>query len=225
MNNQDIKRVLEIAEEIINKNKSLNTVELYHIAKRHLNIHRKGLLKIIEFLLNKKILVEGTKFTRTSVLKHHQRKKIYEYIRDNPGVHFSKIKESILSNNNENPGSSGQLLWHLKLLIKFNYIKSKKISKYTVFFPNEINDDIGLCYFILRDKLNKRIINLLIKNKTIKKSSIYKKLNQRAEKIKYRINKLKDYGIIKFINQNNKTISLNESKREILNDLTINFKS
>ncbi|GAG92851.1 unnamed protein product, partial [marine sediment metagenome] len=55
----NVKRVLEIAEEIMRKNKILNIENLYNLAKKQLKIPRNGLLFIIQFLINKKILIEG----------------------------------------------------------------------------------------------------------------------------------------------------------------------
>ncbi|NHJ25720.1 MAG: hypothetical protein EAX89_14145, partial [Candidatus Lokiarchaeota archaeon] len=62
LENPSFQGVLEIAKEIINQNKVLNTEMLYNIAKKKLNIPRKGLLSIIQTLLNRKILVEGSKY-------------------------------------------------------------------------------------------------------------------------------------------------------------------
>ena len=54
-----VKKVLEIAEEIMSKNKVLNVENLYNIAKKRLKLPRNGLLSIIQFLINKKLLIEG----------------------------------------------------------------------------------------------------------------------------------------------------------------------
>ena len=50
-----VKRVIEIAEDIMNKNKILNAETLYNVAKKGLKLPRNGLLFIIQFLINKKI--------------------------------------------------------------------------------------------------------------------------------------------------------------------------
>ena len=65
-----VKQVLEIAKEIIDQNKVLNVELLYNIAKKRLGIPRRGLSSIIQALLNRKILVEGSKYTRDTVMQN-----------------------------------------------------------------------------------------------------------------------------------------------------------
>lgn len=62
-----VKQVIEIAEEILNENKILNIDSLYYRAKKRLKIPRKGLNAIIQFLINNKILVNRSKFTRRTL--------------------------------------------------------------------------------------------------------------------------------------------------------------
>jgi predicted transcriptional regulator len=188
-----VKRVIEIAEEILNENNVLSVENLYNVAKRRLKIPKNGLYLIIQFLLAKKILIEGSKFSRETVLLNEIRRKIYRYINKNPGVHFSKIKNQALPGE---MGSSGQLLWHLKLLINFNYIKKIKVGRYSVFLPSELDEEVGKIFFILRDRINRKIVNLLIKNETYSKSDIYKDIGEKREIVYYRINNLLNFDII-----------------------------
>jgi hypothetical protein len=104
----NVKRVIEIAEAIMSKNKVLNIETLYNVAKKSLNLPKSGLLFIIQFLINKKILIEGSKFSRETVLSNPTRRGIYNCIRANPGVHFSILRKKALSDES---GSSGQLVW------------------------------------------------------------------------------------------------------------------
>jgi hypothetical protein len=112
-------------------------------------------------------------------------------------------------------GSSGQLIWHLEMLIKFNYIKKIKIKNYTVFLPYEIDDEIGLIYFILRDEIYLKIISLLISNEKLKRSEVHKLVNEKRETIYYRINNLIEFNIIK-LNGDNNSLVLNSRKKDDL---------
>ena len=159
-----VKRVIEIAEEIMRKNKILNIENLYNLAKKRLKIPRNGLLSIIQFLINKKILIEGSKFSKETVLSNYIRNGIYNYIRVKPGVHFSILRKKALP---EEKGSSGQLVWHLEMLLKFNYIKKIKVGNYTVFLPFEMGENEGEIFFLLRDKINNKILDLLTKQDLI----------------------------------------------------------
>ena len=220
-----VKRVIEIAEEILRGNKVLNVEILYNVAKKSLKIPKNGLLFIIQYLIHKKILIEGSKFSRETVLSNGIRNKIYRYILMNPGVHFSILRKKSLS---EEGGSSGQLIWHLEMLLKFNYIKKIKIGNYTVLLPYEIDEDVGRIFFILRDRINNKIIHLLIKNKTFSKSEIFKKIEEKREDVYYRFNNLLDHDLITYCEPSNKVLCLNKNVRgvieEILNTLKITIE-
>jgi len=93
-----VKQVVEIAEDILDENKILSIDTLYYRAKNRLKIPRKGLNAIIQFLINNKILVDRSKFTRRTVLSNQRRKIIFNFIQQNIGAHFSLIKNAWASN-------------------------------------------------------------------------------------------------------------------------------
>jgi len=210
-----VQRVLEIAQELLNQNKVLNIENLYNIAKRRLKFPRNGLLYIIQFLINKKVLIEGSKFSKESVLSNYYRKKVYNYIRTHPGIHFSQLRKKALSGGLEETGSSGQLIWHLEMLLRFDYIKKIKVGHYTVFLPFEMDEDEGKLFFLLRDRINSKILHLLTEQELTIKSEIYKAINEKREDVYYRIKNLKNYHIISLIEEADNQISLNPNIKEI----------
>jgi hypothetical protein len=216
LDHPSVQNVIKIAQEIISENKVLDTETLYNMAKNQLNIPRKGLLRIIQFLINKKILVEGSKLTKELVLNNAYRRRIYRFIKSHIGVHFSIIKKIIFEAESDKSGSAGQLLWHLKMLIKFNYIKKIRFKKYTIFVPVEIDDKMGKIFFLLRDKINKKIVNLLVKKKSIEKSEIHKNINETRELVYYRINDLIDQEILSQIDEKNNLIRLNPDNKDLI---------
>ena len=211
LEHQTVKRVIEIAEEILSKNKVMNVEILYKVAKKRLKIPRNGLLFIIQYLINKKILIEGSKFSRKTVLLNYIRNRIYRYITINPGTHFSILRKKALL---EETGSSGQLVWHLEMLLKFNYIKKIKVGHYTVFLPYELDENVGKILFILRDRINDKIIQLLIENENFIKSDIYKKIDEKRADVYYRINNLLEHGIITLNQDLDKEMCINHDLRE-----------
>ncbi|MFX1269573.1 MAG: hypothetical protein ACFFAK_16555, partial [Promethearchaeota archaeon] len=90
-----VQQVLEIAEELVRENRVLNTRIIYNRAKHRLKIPRNGLLKIIQMLIDRHILINGSHFTRESVLSNEMRNYIYEIINTEFGIHFSEIKRKI----------------------------------------------------------------------------------------------------------------------------------
>ena len=213
LNHPSVQSVIEIAKEVINNHNVLDTELLYRLAKRRLKFPRKGLLSIIQLLINKKVLVEGSKYTRDEVLNNKYRFHLYRFLTSYLGAHFSSIRKQIITDNRGTLGSSGQLIWHLEMLIKFNYIKKIKIKNYTVFLPYEIDDEIGLLHFVLHDEIYLKIIQILISNAKLKKSEVHKLINEKRETIYYRINNLIEFNIIESSGDSNSLI-LNPSKKD-----------
>lgn len=211
-----VKRVLGIAEELMRKNKVLNIENLYNLAKKRLKIPRNGLLSIIQFLINKKILIEGSKFSKETVLSNHIRNGIFNYVRVHPGVHFSILRKKALP---EVKGSSGQLVWHLEMLLKFNYIKKVKVGNYTVFLPFNMDEKVGKFLFIIRDKINYKVIHLLLNKNTMIRSEIYKEIEEKREDVYYRINNLIDQEIIVLSPSSDKEICINQNTKEFISDI------
>jgi len=216
LNHPSVQSVIEIAKEVINNKNVLDTEFLYTLAKKRLKLPRKGLLSIIQLLINKKVLVEGSKYTRDEVLNNKYRFNLYRFLTSYLGAHFSTIRKQIIADSSGNLGSSGQLIWHLEMLIKFNYIKKIKVKNYTVFLPYEIDDEIGLLHFVLRDEIYLKIIQLLIINEKLKKSEVHKLVNEKRETVYYRINNLIEFNIIKLSGDNNSLILNSRKKDDII---------
>jgi predicted transcriptional regulator len=221
LDHPNVKRVIEIAEEIMSKNKVLNIETLYNVAKKSLKLPRNGLLFIIQFIINKKILIEGSKFSRETVLSNTTRRGIYNYIKMNPGVHFSILRKKALSDES---GSSGQLVWHLEMLLKFNYINKIKAGNYTVFLPIEMEVELGMINFLLRDKINRKIVGLLTTQNSIINSEIFKLIDEKREKVNYRLKNLIDYDLICFKEDPSKEVYINPDKQEDVINILNNIK-
>ena len=220
LNHPSVQSVIEIAKDVINNNNVLDTEILYNLAKRRLKFPRKGLLSIIQLLINKKVLVEGSKYTRDEILNNKYRFHLYRFLTSYLGAHFSSIRKQIITDNSGALGSSGQLIWHLEMLIKFNYIKKIKIKNYTVFLPYEIDDEIGLLHFVLRDEIYLKIIQLLISNEKLKKSEVHKLVDEKRETIYYRINNLIEFNIIELSGDDNSLILNSNKKDDIISIIT-----
>lgn len=219
-----VRRVIEIAEEIMDKNQVLNIETLYNISKKELKIPRNGLLFIIQFLINKKILIEGSKFSKKTLLSNPIRYAIYRYIDLNPGVHFSELRKKSISGEHI---SSGQLIWHLGMLIKFNFVKKIKVGNYSVFIQHEMNEENGKIFFLMRDRIIYKLLTLLIERGVLVKSEIYRLIDEKREKVYYRINSLMDLDITAINEGSDKEIVLKSNKKrsilKILKSPRINF--
>jgi len=213
LDHPSVREVIKIAEEIVNENKILNTRTIYKRAKRKLKLPRKGLLKIIQLLIDHKILVEGSKFTRKSVLNNPFRNRVFQVINKNLGVHFSELRKNFLSKKM----GTGQLTWHLEMLMNFNYIKKINFKNYAIFVPIDIDDESGLLYFLLRDRTNKKILFLFIDDDCLQKDLIYTNLDEKRETIYYHLKELEKIGILLF--SDDELICISVDTKEILTQI------
>ena len=105
------------------------------------------------------------------------------------------------------------------MLLKFNYIKKIKVGNYTVFIPFEMDEEVGRILFLLRDRINNRIIQLVFKEKNIERSEIYKEIEEKREDVYYRINNLIDQEIINKIADSDKEICINLKNKELISNI------
>ena len=210
----NVQRVIAIAEDMMNRGSILTIERLYNLSKKMLKVPRSGLISIIHFLINNHVLLEGSKFSRETVLNNRLRKNILNYIRLNGCAHFSILRKEALSARVGNLGSSGQLVWHLEMLMKFNYIKKIKVGNFTVFLPIEMEVGLGIINFLLRDEINRKILDLLITQNSIKNSEIIKMIDENRGKVNYRLKNLSDYNLICSKEDPSKEVYLNPDKKE-----------
>jgi len=213
LENPNVQKIIEIAKELIKENKILKLKKLYNIAVRSLDISTGDILDIIQFLNNNKILIDGSKHTRETILLNLYRKKIYYMIDSFNGATFSYLREKIFTDHS---GSAGQLLWHLKMLIKFKYIKKIKVGNYSLFLPLDLEDDFGKLCFFMKDDLNRNIIILFMNHEKIKKTQVYKEINFKRENVNYRLKILIDHQILIYKDESTKEICISKRMKEFL---------
>ncbi len=221
LENPLVQQTLQVAEEIIGNNKVLSAEYLYKLAKRRLKAPRKELMGIIQWLLKKRILLEGSKLTRQLVLSNQFRSAIYEFIKGHLGVNFCLIKQEVGPSTTGSVRSPGQLIWHLQMLIKYEFVKRIKYKNYSIFTPADIEPEMGVLVFLLRDEINRKIVELLLEHNSIKRAEVFKEVNEGRELIYYRINSLIDSELLSNVDAEEKEIQLNPLKKaaiiEVLN--------
>jgi len=213
LENPNVQKIIEIAKELIKENKILKLKKLYNIAVRSLDISTGDILDIIQFLNNNKILIDGSKHTRETILLNLYRKKIYYMIDSFNGATFSYLREKIFTDHS---GSAGQLLWHLKMLIKFKYIKKIKVGNYSLFLPLDLEDDFGKLCFFMKDELNRDIIILFMNHEKIKKPHVYKEINFKRENVNYRLKILMEHQILIYKDESTKELCISKKMKEFL---------
>jgi predicted transcriptional regulator len=84
--------------------------------------------------------------------------------------------------------------------------------------------ELGIIYFLLRDKINRKIIDLLATQNSIKNSEIFKFIDEKREKVNYRLKNLIDYDLICFKEDPSKEVYLNPDKQEDVINILNNTK-
>jgi predicted transcriptional regulator len=224
LDHPSVKKVIQVALELTKENKLITSEVLYNRAKRELKIPKWGLNEIIQMLIKNKIIVDGSKFIKLTVLKNKTRNHIYKLIKKHIGAHFSFLKERVSAHKECEIGVS-QLLWHLEKLLEFNLIKRVKVKNYIIFMPVEIDNKIGIIYFILRDEINRKIVDYILEQGIINRSDIHNQLDLKREIVYYHIKNLLEYNILTPLIENVRNITINPIKRELLNKIMSKFST
>lgn len=128
-----------------------------------------------------------TKIKKNEVLDQFNRGQIFQYITDNPGVHYNRIKSDLNVKN-------GVLAYHLKVLEEQEYIKSRKDGKLKRFY--NINYAIPQNAAYLNDA-QRRIIDIIFNKPGINQIELAKTTDSSPEVISYNINQLVKKGFVK----------------------------
>ena len=189
-------------QEFLNQNRVFNKEKAVSYIKSRYNkvngnLNHNGIRAVINSLIDKNIIVEGSKLTRNEIFQNSNRKQIYDFIIENPGVHRNKLARNV-------DLSTYLIKWHISMLTKFNLIRQQKLSNFTAYFDSSLGPENDLLlHTISRDKCV-RIINFLkINIEGSTKNQISKKLNMHFNTISKYINKMDKLGLLERKKVNN----------------------
>ena len=129
-----------------------------------------------------------TKIHKDKVLDHFTRGRVYEYIRNNPGSHYSLIKRELSLNN-------GGLTYHLRTLEREELIRSRRVGIYKLFYTTkaQVPETIGLGL----TKLQKAIVEAISKNPGISQTEIGAKIEGKSQRtVSHHIKTMARKGLI-----------------------------
>lgn len=134
-----------------------------------------------------------SRITNGQVLKQDTRKNIYDYITSNPGVYFSSIMKDLELKN-------GVTSYHLAMLEREGYIKSKNEGLYKRFYANGASTQKYPLSKVRRD-----IINTILDNPGISQTDIASKLGLSNQVINYHAGILKKADLINIVRDGYRT--------------------
>ena len=151
--------VFNVVQDYLNENKILDRENVINriksnFSKVSININENGIRKHLESLIKKRRLIEGSKLTQDKILLNSKRKRIYQYIINNPGVYFFKIVKKVNMNQQN-------VYWHIGMLLKFNIVQTAKIDNHEIFFDSKLADKEAKKLYFLQKMESKKILEYL----------------------------------------------------------------
>jgi Fe2+ or Zn2+ uptake regulation protein len=136
-------QILAIAYRMMEQHYVLDTDGLYKECKRIMKSTTPPSLRAaLQDLLNKRYLIEGKAVTRESLFENENRRRIFEIIKHEPGVHFSRIKEMVEK-------ESRTIQWHLDMLVDFKFIREVRFGNSLLYFDFLLEKQHDLLYYYL----------------------------------------------------------------------------
>ncbi|MBN1801772.1 MAG: HTH domain-containing protein [Candidatus Lokiarchaeota archaeon] len=154
--------VLNVILEYMDKNRFFDTKKIlsYIHSKFKLmsvDINNTGIFKHLQSLIDKRMIVEGSKLIRNDILKNQKRNYIYEFVMKHPGSYFLKILEGTGFPNHV-------VTWHLKSLVEFGFLKKVTFDNHEIYFSSTISIKNAKLMYVIRKKRTKKIIQYLNEN-------------------------------------------------------------
>ncbi|MBY9005960.1 MAG: hypothetical protein KGD63_04300, partial [Candidatus Lokiarchaeota archaeon] len=159
---QNEKLILKIVQDYLKENRKFNMKKLLTLILSRskfsdINLNKNGIETILRKLINKNYLLEGSRLTKPIILDNEKRNTIYNYILQNPGIHFNKIVQDLNLNYNA-------VIWHLRVLKKFNFIQKTLIGNRIIYFEYNLKLSKAQKIYFLKKKEVERIINFFKEN-------------------------------------------------------------
>ncbi len=208
--------VLELVIEYLNHNRVLKLENLVpylnsRLSKSDCNLNANGLKAILVSLIEKNLIVDGSKITKVDLLLNSNRREIYEYIKKHPGIYLNELVMTL--------GLSIFIVsWHLGILLKFNLIRRKKINNFIAYYDSNLNTRNDRILHMLSRKSCKKLVEFLKSSETgHSKYQISKDLKMHYHTITKYLDILDEYCLLTLNNSNNTTrYSLNSANYECL---------
>lgn len=189
------KIVLTVVQEYLDKNRQFNLKKIlpFIISRFRLasiNINKQGIEEILKSLVQKNLLVEGSKLSYENILSNFKRIQIYNFILKNPGTYFNKIVKQLKLSNHV-------VVWHLNMLEKFNYIKKESLDNHDIYFDTDLELEVVKKIYFSSKKKSREIINhLKTYNEGITKTQISNDLNMHPNTVTKYLNVLLENDLV-----------------------------
>lgn len=119
------------------------------------------------------------------------RKRIYEEIVMNPGLHFRELQRRLKM-------PTGMLEYHLNVMVKDGIIITREEGRYRRFFANSVmSSKERKILGVLRNYIARKIVIFVLENERVNHKKIMEYINLSPSTVSYHLNKLVKNGILK----------------------------
>lgn len=185
--------VLGIVREYLSKKPFFSIkdiVEFVNNRVRHNpDINKNRIELIIKSLIKKRVIIPGTKLMKKDIIDNPTRNEIYKYIKQNPGRNINEIMKT------HNLGSN-LALWHLSVLEKFQFVRSKKFRNQCVFFKFDSDPNFDQLHYYMANDIVQSIIKLMKNERPLKITDIADGLKKNHNTIKKYLEALTDLKLV-----------------------------
>ena len=188
------KRIFTLIQEFLSCNRIFNKEKVATYIKSRYNVNRNlnyiGIKAVIDSLIKKNIILEGSKLTRETILLNSNRYQILNLIKENPGIY----KNSLAKKLNLCPYV---INWHLSMLIKFHIVRERNIDEHISYYEFSLNTQSDKIFHTISKDRCMRIIEFLkMSKKGCTKYQIAKVLHMHYNTIIKYLNKLEEYNLL-----------------------------
>ena len=143
---------------------------------------------IVSLIIISLVISMYTRIRRKSILENINRKRIYEKIKKNPGIHFSALMKDL-------DIKSGTLSHHINLLENEELIKSRQSGMYRRFFLYGEKPLLTFSLSIIQEK----ILKLILDHPGISQAKISKEINSNKMKVNYHLKIMRDAKLLTLV--------------------------
>ena len=142
--------------------------------------------------------------------KLENRKRLITIIQDKPGIHFRELQR-------ESGFATGELEYHIDVLVKMEIISKKKSPHYTKYYPEaELGSKDKGIMDILRQPILRDILMFILSSKQVSHGEVTKEFRLLKSTASFYLNKLIDKNLIEKRKDGKKTFYKVNNPKEIL---------
>ena len=209
-------KIFDLIQEYLNYNRVFNKekVALYIKSRNRINgnLNYNGITTVIDSLIKKNIIIEGSKLTRKTVLLNTNRMQIYNFIKGNPGIYKNALAKKLKV-------CPFVIKWHLSMLLTFALIRELNINGRIGYFDSSLSTEKDMIFYtISREKCNRIVEFLKLNRNGYTKSQISKVLHMHYNTVTKYVDEIDKFDLLirKNTNNNKELLYLNE---DIFNQL------